>query len=140
MRTLWAIALVLVCGCGSRQEVSRVASPDGAFDAVLTEAGDDAVRKSYDVYVVRRGATLGRSTALVSLTGPQRSPRAAGATLRWLGPETLAVEYLSAQNVTVNASEVRLEDRSVHILSRPGVPGPQAVDPVDVRAAPAGKP
>ncbi|HEX4389244.1 MAG TPA: hypothetical protein VH109_11515 [Steroidobacteraceae bacterium] len=135
MRALWAIALVLVCGCGSRQEVSRVASPDGAFDAVLTEAGGDAAGRLYEVYVVRRGATLGRSTALVSLSGPQRSARAAGANLRWLDPQTLAVEYLSARRATVNASEARLEERSVHVLSHAGVPEAAAAD-----TPPAGKP
>ena len=122
LRAVWAIALVLVAGCGSRHEVARTASPDGALDAVLAEVVGGS--QSYEVYVVRRGATLGRSTALVSLEGAMRSPGAAGANLHWLAPGELAVEYLSARSVKVNASETRLDDRSVRILARAGVAAP----------------
>jgi hypothetical protein len=126
MRAVWAIALVLIAGCGSRHEVARSASPDGALDAVLAEVVGGS--QAYEVYVVRRGATLGRSTALVSLEGAMRSAGVAGANLHWLAPEVLAVEYLSARTVKVNASETRLDDRSVRILAQPGVAAP-ALEP-----------
>jgi hypothetical protein len=126
-RAVWAIMLVLLCGCGARHELTRTPSPDGALDAVLAEVVGS---QSYEVYVVRRGATLGRSTALVSLEGAMKSTEAAGASLHWLAPEVLAVEYLSARAVKVNASEMRVDDRNVRILANPGVatpaPGPAA--------------
>jgi hypothetical protein len=116
-RVLWAIVLVLVAGCGSRHEIARTPSPDGTLDAVLAEVV--GAPESYEVYVVRRGATLGRSPALVSLEGVAKSGEASGASLRWLAPETLAVEYLSAKAVKLNASETRLDDRSIRIVPRP---------------------
>ena len=128
LRAVWAIALVLVAGCGSRHEIARTPSPDGTLDAVLAEVVGGS--QTYEVYVVRRGATLGRSTALVSLEGAMRSAGSSGANLRWLAPEVLAVEYLSARSVKVNASEARLDDRSVRIVAHPGVASP----------APAGEP
>jgi hypothetical protein len=119
-RVLFAIVLVLIAGCGSRHEIARTPSPDGALDAVLAEVVGAPRAGSYEVYVVRRGATLGRSRALVGLEGVARSGEAAGARLRWLDPETLAVEYLSAQAVTVNSSEARLGERRVRIVPRAG--------------------
>jgi hypothetical protein len=127
LRVVWAIALVLIAGCGSRHEVTRTPSPDGALDAVLAEVIGGS--QSYEVYVVRRGATLGRSSALVKLEGARRSAGEEGANLRWLTPEVLAVEYLSARTVQVNASETRLDDRSVHILAHPGTAPAGAADP-----------
>jgi len=122
LRAVCAIALVLLAGCGSRHEIARTPSPDGALDAVLAEVVGGS--QSYEVYVVRRGATLGRSTALVSLEGAMRGADTSGANLRWLTPEVLAVEYLSARSVKVNASEAHLDDKSVHLVVHPGVTAP----------------
>jgi len=124
-RLLLGLVLVLLAGCGSRHEIARTPSPDGALDAVLAEVV--GAPQHYEVYVVRRGATLGRSRALVSLEGVARSGEASGASLRWLAPETLAVEYRSATAVKVSASETRLEDRNIRIVPRAlageGAPG-----------------
>jgi len=142
-RALRAIALILLAGgllegCGTRHEVSRSASPDGALDAVLTEIVGAPTAHSYEVYVVRRGATLGRSPAVMSLEGVRRSEHEPGANLRWLAPGELAVEYLSAKAVTLKASETRLGERSVRILSRAGVTDTAPAEEADAHGRPGG--
>ena len=128
MRHQWLVtALLLLVGCASRDEVSRVPSPDGVLDAVLLERGGGAARSfSYEIYVVKRTATLGRSPAVMNLDGAIRGKDAYGVNLKWVTPEVLAVEYSSAKAATLLHSTIQVEDRSVAIKPRTGVSDPAA--------------
>jgi hypothetical protein len=139
-RLLLASALVLLVGCVSRNEVSRVPSPDGALDAVLIQSNNEAnTAFAYDVYVVKHGATLGRSPAAMVLDGALRGNEAYGVSLRWLDSSDLAVEYLTARKVTVTSGSVHVEDTDIRITPRPGVSDPAALPggmPANARRAP----
>jgi hypothetical protein len=124
---LWlAAALALLVGCISRNEVSRVPSPDGAFDAVLLESSGPASAFDYDIYVVKHGATLGRYPAVAYLHEALRGSDAYGVTLKWADPSNLAVEYLTAKKVTQAHESFHVEGRDIRITLRADVSDPSA--------------
>jgi hypothetical protein len=99
-----------------------VPSPDGALDAVVIAGSSGAnTPPDYYVYVVKHGATLGRSPLVMQLDGPLRSDNSGGVDLRWLGTNALAVEYQSAVRVTVNFTTLHIEDRDLRIIPHAGV-------------------
>jgi hypothetical protein len=139
-RLLLASALALLISCVSRNEVSRVPSPNGALDAVLIQSNNAAnTAFAYDVYVVKRGATLGRSPAVMVLDGALRGNDAYGVSLRWIDSSDLAVEYLAARKVTLTSGSVHVEDTDIRITPRSGVSDPSALPggmPANSRRAP----
>ena len=126
MNRLWlGAALALLVGCTGRNEVSRVPSPDGALDAVVLESDSGGTSSSdYSVYVVKRGATLGRYPVVMSFDAALRGNSPHAVTLKWSDSSNLAVEYLSARKVTLPSGDIHLEDRHVRITPRPGVSDP----------------
>ena len=84
-----------------------------------------------EVWIVNLGASVSRSQAgrypmPAYLYGAVRSARAYGANLRWAGPGTLTVEYLTARNVTQDVSEVWVGNQAVRVILRSGVDDPSA--------------
>jgi hypothetical protein len=127
MNRLWLAAVpALLVGCISRNEVSRVSSPDGAFDAVLLESSEPTSSFDYNIYVVKRGATLGRSPAAAYLHEALRSSDAYGVTLKWADANNLAVEYLTAKKVTLALRDLHVEGRDIRITLRADVSDPSA--------------
>ncbi|MBS0580766.1 MAG: hypothetical protein JSR36_16025 [Proteobacteria bacterium] len=116
------LALALLVGCSARHEVARLPSPDGALDAVLIESSSHAATAAdYTVYVVKRRAPLGRYPAVMYIRAVPRGDDPVPVAPKWTAPDTLAVEYLSAKEVTVPHAEMHLENRTVRIAPRPGV-------------------
>ncbi|HLL81738.1 MAG TPA: hypothetical protein VK420_03765 [Longimicrobium sp.] len=55
-----------------------------------------------------------------------RNESAYGATLRWVGTDTLAIEYQEARADTLLHPAVTLAGRVIRVVLRPGVPDPGA--------------
>ena len=110
----------------SRDEVARVRSPDGAYDAVLFETNVDATTDfGYEVRVVRHGGTSDAPPA-VTLYGATRNEHAYGANLRWSTPRQVDVEYLEARSTQQNAAAVTVGQDKITVVLRPGVADPAA--------------
>ena len=130
-----APALILAAACGfgnwSWDEVDRVQAPDGSADAVLIETNGGATTSfGYHVYIVAPGRAVPRSAAPESeaaqLYGAARPDGTYGANLRWLGSDTLAVEYLRARWDSLTNPTVDVSSRRVVVILRPGVEDPGA--------------
>jgi hypothetical protein len=123
------VVALAACFSGSGHswdEVARVRAPGGGADAVLIETNGGATTSfGYHVYVVPPGAAVPRGTRAASevarLYGATRNAEAYGATLRWVGADTLAVEYQTARDDTLLHPTVMLAGRAVQIVLRPGV-------------------
>ena len=105
----------------SKDEVARVVSPSGEFDAVLFETNGGATTSfGYDVYVVAHGVKLSGSPA-VSLYGALRNQQAYGANLVWPSADSLVVEYLSAEDAKLNTHTQSVGAQAIHIALREGI-------------------
>jgi hypothetical protein len=104
----------------SRDEVSRVASPDGRVDALVFETNCGAPCSfGYEIELATKGRHDGHEVA--SLDGATRNEQAWGVNLRWLGPDQLSVEYLRADNAKLLMKTVDIAGRDVTISLRSGV-------------------
>jgi hypothetical protein len=123
--TLVLGTLAAVCAaCGSWDEVARVPAPGGGVDAVLVERNGGATTAfGYGVLLVphRRGVHRYVSGTVASLYAAGRNEHAWGANLRWVAPDTLAVEYQSARDVALTNSAPLVAGTRVHVVLRPGV-------------------
>jgi hypothetical protein len=106
-----------------RDEVSRVAAPDGDVDAVLYELSGNA-SDSFDYEVVI--AADGQNREVAEISGASRNDRAFGVNLNWLSKDQLSVEYLSAQNQQLLASDIKIGGQAVHVSLHNGVRDPDA--------------
>ncbi len=105
----------------SSDEVARVASPSGKVDAVLFETNGGATTSfGYVVYAVEHGAQPAGSTAM-SLYGAVRNQSAYGANLKWLSPDSIAVEYLSAESTMITTPTAFVGDQVIHFFAREGI-------------------
>jgi hypothetical protein len=137
LRSSWLTFVLVLGGCiagsgYSWDEVARVRAPDGRADAVLMETNGGATTSfGYHVYVVAPGAAVprtarGEPSEAARLYGATRNADAYGATLRWVGADTLAVEYHEARSDTLLHRAVTLAQRTVQVVLRPGVSDPSA--------------
>jgi hypothetical protein len=123
-----AVAATVVCvvACGSggavgRDEVARVASPDGALDAVLIEMNGGATTSfGYDVEVVPH-AGKADAAAVATLYGATRNGQAFGANLRWVGARELSIDYLEARWTRQKESTATVGNEKVAVVLHPGV-------------------
>jgi len=116
---------LLMCGCLTRDEVSRVTSPDGRVDALLFETNCGAPCSfGYEVELVAKGSRRGERVA--SLTGATRNGEAWGVNLKWLGPDKLSVEYLQAEDARLLKQTAAVAGRSIAVSLRSGVNDPTA--------------
>ncbi|WP_197076409.1 hypothetical protein [Luteimonas sp. FCS-9] len=112
---------------GAEVEVSRLTSPDGAIDAVLTEGNPGASASFvYRVHVVPKGETPSQAAYAAQLYGATRSPSAYGADLHWRAPGVLDVRYLQARSIDIPAHVVEVNGRKVSIALQEGVENPEA--------------
>ncbi|MEJ2610931.1 MAG: hypothetical protein P8179_12820 [Candidatus Thiodiazotropha sp.] len=129
-----AIVLASLAACDrssfvARDEVQRVASPDGRLDAVLVEINAGATTSYvYEVYVVPQGASANDTTkTMIRLDGATRNASAYGATLHWQDQGNLSVEYLQARHISALATDgVTVAGELVRIHLRPGIETPSA--------------
>ena len=122
------IAVALACFLVSEDEVARETSPSGDIDAVLTETNGGATTSfGYLVYLVPHGASASHDSGRVALVdGGTRNDQAWGVNLKWLSPDQLAVEYLSARYADLPESSVHIIGRDISIQLIGGVNDPQA--------------
>ena len=113
---------VLLVGCGlvSRNEVARVASPDGHVEAVLIETnGGTTTSFGYEIYVVENGRPPRDRVAW--LYGAARNPQAYGANLKWTSENDLVIEYREAREEILKRTTVSLAGRTIKVALRSGV-------------------
>lgn len=116
---------LLMCGCLSRDEVSRVTSPDGGVDALVFETNCGAPCSfGYEVELGTKGSRHGEQVA--SLDGATRNGQAWGVNLKWLGPDKLSVEYLRAEDARLLKQTVVVAGRDVSVSLRSGISDPSA--------------
>ena len=118
------LVLLLSCGtaCGSRDEVTRIASPTGRLDAVLVETNGGATTSfGYLVYVVPHGQRPARRDEVASLYGAYRNRHAYGANLKWAAPTTLTIEYLRTQDLELRKPTLVVDGHTIEITLHSGV-------------------
>ena len=121
------IALALLAGCGlvSRDEVARVASPNGRVEAVLIETNGGATTSfGYEVHVVPKGRPV--SDQVAWLYGAGRNENAYGANLKWADDHELVIEYLDAREQRLERASVSVEGRAIKVSLRSGINDPTA--------------
>ena len=110
----------------SKDEVARVVSPNGVFDAVLFETNGGATTSfGYEIYVVEHGAKPTGSPAMF-LYGAIRNQSAYGTNLKWESTKLLDVEFLSAKSKEISRSSVSIAGQSVDLAVREGIVDPSA--------------
>ena len=115
---LLAIAVRIDHHKQTRDEVTRVDSPDGSVSAVVYElSGNAEIPFSYQVGIAARG----KVQMVATLAGAMRNDRAYGVNVRWLSPGALSVEYLAAQNQQLLASDVSAGGQKVRVTLQSGV-------------------
>jgi hypothetical protein len=121
-----ALALLAGCGLGFRDEVARVASPDGRVEAVLVETNGGATTSfGYEVHVVEKGQPACDRVAW--LYGAGRNAQAYGANLNWTGENELVIEYLDAYAQRLERATVSVGGRAIKVSLRSGVNDPTAL-------------
>jgi hypothetical protein len=116
---------LLMCGCLSRDEVSRVTSPDGGVDALVFETNCGAPCSfGYEVELGTKGSRHGEQVAL--LDGATRNGQAWGVNLKWVGPDKLSVEYLRAEDTRLLKQTVAVAGRDITVSLLSGVSDPSA--------------
>jgi len=123
---LLGLNVMLLAGClGS--EVARTTSPSGKVDAVLVEASGGATTSfGYKVFVVPAGNSTWLHKKVAFLYGATRSEQAYGVNLRWAGPASLTVEYLTVEAEDLRLPNVSVAGEQVRVSLRSGVPDPKA--------------
>jgi len=118
-----ALSMALgVFGCGviSRDEVSRVSSPDGRIEAVLFEKNGGATTSfSYDVAVSDANHKAEKTVAW--LYGALRNRSAFGASLRWNGNNELVVEFYESREKHLIEPTLQIAGRTLSVVLRNGV-------------------
>ena len=118
-----SLILFAVSGCCSKDEGSRVASPDNSIDAVLVESNCSAtVSFIYKVYVMPHRASLWKAKEVAYFYDSIRNNGSAyGVNLHWLNESELSLEYFKSQQVELKKSSVKVSNKNIHIMLKPGV-------------------
>jgi hypothetical protein len=111
----------MLMGEPSKDEVSRVVSPNGKVDAVMCETNGGATTSfGYDIYVVEHGKQP-FGTAAISLYGAVRSKSAYGANLEWISPDSVAVEYLASKSLNIKKPTQIVGNQTIHFVIQKGI-------------------
>jgi hypothetical protein len=129
-----AMAVICFCAlflgsCGgpvfsdpSREEVARLTSPSGAFDAIVFEINGGATTSfGYEVHIATAGAQLkpmspiqGRKTSAIHLYGAT-TKLGYGMSLVWTSPTALLVEYEQARDAALQKPAVNIGNATVSV-------------------------
>jgi hypothetical protein len=127
------LAVLLLCWAGSiccsltAEEFSRLASPDGALDAVVYETNGGATEPfSYDLYVVAHGSSKWSGQHVAWFDAPGLNNNAYGIHVRWTSDDQLMVQYYSARRVDVSTLTPTVSGHRVSVEIKPGVKDPKA--------------
>jgi hypothetical protein len=108
-------------GVPSRDEVARVASPNGQFDAILLETNGGATTSfGYEVYVSEHGEQPSGKPPLF-LYGAIRNHNAYGANLQWESDNLLVIEYFKAKSSKINTPKLTIGGQNIQFAVREGV-------------------
>lgn len=120
------VVILLTCvGCSSRDEVTRVSSPDGRVDAVLFETNGGATTSfGYEIELARKGHRGGSSVA--SFYGAARNDQAYGVDLSWKGNDELAITYRTAEQPPIIRNAIDMDGKHIRIFVQGGVTNPNA--------------
>lgn len=139
------VALTLtLAGCGTLagetaevgEEVTRIVSPDGEIDAVLTESNSGATASFvYDIHILPHGQPATPESRNAELSGATRSKTAYGVTLSWSDADTVLGEYLTADVVDQASPTTSVEGKEITVVLRDGQVDPDA--PAGGMATPA---
>ena len=124
LRGCFAFILAIFCsGCEkqfSTYEVAHLVSPNGSFEAVLTETNGGATTSfGYEVSIAPKGA--GKAESVASLYGAVRNEQAYGVNLSWVDNHTLRVQYLRAKAVQNVAKTVIVQGQQIAIQMQSGI-------------------
>ena len=101
-------------------EVTRVTSPDGKVDAFVSETDCGATCSFlYEIWLAPKGSRDGERVA--TLDGATRSEQAWGVNLKWLDANTLSVEYLKADEVTLEKPTLKIAADNIKTSLHGGV-------------------
>ena len=105
----------------SKDEVARVVSPTGKVDAVLFETNGGATTSfGYEIYVAEHGAQPAGAPAIF-LYGAVRNRHAYGANLKWTSPDSVAVEFLSAESTKIKQQTQSIGTQVIYFTVHEGV-------------------
>lgn len=105
----------------SKDEVARVASPDGKLEAVLVETNGGATTSfGYEVHVVQRAGKPNGSPAAF-MYGAVRNESAYSANLHWEKSNLLAVEFLDAKSSEASTPSVLVGGQEILLAMRSGI-------------------
>ncbi len=123
--------LVFLIGCVgcwpliTRNEVSRISSPDNNLDAVLFENNGGATTSfGYEIILAPKGRRTG--TQVGKLYGAVRNGHAYGLNMKWSSNEEIVIEYLSTEQSPIIQKEVVFEGHHIRIVVHAGVTDPSA--------------
>ena len=123
-----ALLIVLsfpLVGCTTRNQVARVASPDGLLDALVFESDCGAICDVVDeVWVVPRGSRHGKEVA--SFNDAVRSEHAWGKNVKWDSGHRLVFEYFSAAQAKLLMQKTVIAGQDVQVSLRDGISDPLA--------------
>jgi hypothetical protein len=130
MRNIFLVAIVFLassCFMVSKDEVSRVLSPDGSLEAILVEDNGGATTSfGYNVYIVKTGSNYRWAESAASLYGAIRNEHAYGVNLKWTSPDALNLEFLSARDIHHYDPTVLIGNRTIQVNIREGIADPNA--------------
>jgi hypothetical protein len=125
--TTLILTCLLLLACASRDEVLRVASPDGEVDAVVVEVNGGATTSfGYQVTLQPRAGLFRRGQDVAWLYGAVRKEDAYGVNLAWTRPGRLTLQYLRARTQKLGEDRVALAGKDIEIRLEPGVTDPTA--------------
>jgi len=111
----------------SYDEVARVTSPNGNYDAVLIELNGGATTSfSYEVYITKKNKNLRFKSSVANFYEAVRSDNAYGVNLIWNNQETLTIQYLTAKESTLSSEYVKIDDEIINIKLKSGINDPTA--------------
>ena len=116
-----SLALLSCPADSSWDEVRRVLAPGGGIDAVLAERrGGGRSGFEYDVYIVPNGADPLTVRPVAMLYRAMRNDSAYGAGLRWIGRDTLSIEYFRAESAKPLIPEIEILGAHITVQLSPG--------------------
>jgi hypothetical protein len=130
-RSLLAGMGLIAVGClfsrPSKDEVARVRSPGGDIDGIVVETNGGATTSfGYEIYMVQSGRSMSSGPRVALVYGARRSTSAYGVNLKWIGPGSLAIEYLEAKSVRLDNAFPSVAGRLLTVAVVAGINDPIA--------------
>jgi hypothetical protein len=120
-------SLIISCGIVSFDEVSRVTSPNGKFDAIIVESNGGATTSfGYDIYIVKYGRKFKDSKRLLNIYGAVQNDNAYGVSITWQGSSTVILGYLKAKSIQKFSESTVIDGQTIELIVQSGVNNPSS--------------